>query len=90
MLANPVFRIDLADYATERNSYDSMELDRQMRWALGVLPPGSNVRFIVHKYTPAGDPLGWMRPDLILQVEASDATNIAAWMNALNQEEAAA
>ncbi|GAA4041016.1 hypothetical protein GCM10023063_28450 [Arthrobacter methylotrophus] len=89
MLANPVFRIDLADYPADRSTYDFTELDRQMRWALQTLPAGANVRLIVHKYKPSGE-LGWMRADLIVQVEATDPTVIAEWMLALSPDAAAA
>ncbi|WP_423184299.1 hypothetical protein [Arthrobacter sp. NyZ413] len=88
MLANPVFRIDLADYPANR-SYDFTELERQMRWALQSLPTGANVRLIVHKYKPAGE-LSWLRTDLIIQIEATDPTVIAEWMSALTPKAAAA
>lgn len=86
MLANPVFRIDLADYASDRSTYDFMELDRQMRFSLLALPPGANVRLIVHRYSPSGLRMDWMRSDLVVQIEFTDPTVVAAWMSALNGE----
>lgn len=94
MLTNPVFRIDLADYTTKHNSnawsYDCFELERQMLHLLPQLPAGTNVRLIVHNYRPVSDLAAWCRPDLIVQVEATDPSVIADWIAALSPEGAAA
>lgn len=94
MLTNPVFRIDLADYAVDylayaSRGYDFAELERQMLHQLPHVPAGTNVRLMVHGYRPAHS-LGWCRTDLIVQIEATDATVISEWMSALIEEEAAA
>lgn len=94
MLTNPVFRIDLADYATEptrgRAGYDGYELDRQLYSMLPELPPGSNIRLIVHKYPADPQVARSLRQDLMVQIEASDPWILADWVSALSQEEAAA
>lgn len=94
MLTNPVFRIDLADYSTSNRqsawSYDCFELERQMLHLLPHVPPGTNIRLLVHDFKPVGDTAGWCRPDLIVQVEATDPTVIAEWLSALSPEGAAA
>ncbi|UZX04023.1 hypothetical protein F8G81_16495 [Arthrobacter sp. CDRTa11] len=94
MLTNPVFRIDLADYSTNdrphTRSYDCFELERQMLHLLPLVPPGTNVRLMVHNYKPVSDRAEWCRPDLIVQVEATDPSVIAAWMVVLSPEGAAA
>lgn len=94
MLTNPVFRIDLADYATEpthgRAGYDVYELDRQLHSMLPMLPPGSNIRLIVHKY-PADPLIGKaLCQDFMVQIESSDPWILADWVSAMTQEEAAA
>lgn len=94
MLANPVFTLDLAKYHYDSScrlpTYNDYELDRQMFSIMPQLPTGTNVRFLVHGYRPQGDRPGWLRPDVNLQVEATDPGVIAAWMSALPEEEAAA
>lgn len=94
MLTNPVFRIDLADYTTNQpanaRSYDCFELERQMLHLLPMVPPGTNIRLIVHGFRPVEERTGWCRPDLMVQIEASDPTVIAHWMTVLNPEGAAA
>lgn len=94
MLANPVFTLDLAKYHDDRSrarpTYNEYELDRQMFSIMPQLPPGTNVRFLVHGYRPQGDRPGWLRRDLYVQIDATDPAVIAAWMSALSEEEAAA
>lgn len=94
MLANPVFTLDLAKYHDNRSraqpTYNDYELDRQMFSIMPQVPPGTNVRFLVHGYLPQGNCLNWLRPDLNIQIEATDPTVIAEWISALSEEEAAA
>ena len=94
MLTNPVFRIDLGDYAIEpthgRAGYDGYELDRQLYSMLPQLPPGSNIRLIVHKYPADPQVARSLRQDFMVQIESSDPWILAAWVSALSQEEAAA
>ena len=94
MLTNPVFRIDLADYTAKNSSnawgYDCFELERQMLHILPQIPAGTNVRLIVHNFSPTTDRADWCRPDLIVQVEASDPSVIPAWIAVLSAEGVAA
>lgn len=95
MLANPVFTLDLAKYHDNRSrpalpTYNDYELDRQMFSIMPCVPPGTNVRFLVHGYLPQGQCLTWLRPDLNVQIDATDPTVIAAWISALSEEGVAA
>lgn len=94
MLTNSVFRIDLADYATEQTygpaDFDGNELDRQLNSMLPILPLGTSVRLIVHRYPPHPLVCKMLRHDLMVQVESPDPWILAGWVSELSQEEGAA